>query len=90
MLLLAFTGANHDAGEFANPDDVDLDRHPNRHLTFSAGPHRCVGSHLARLEMRIAFEELHRRVPNYRLDPDRPPVRHVGAVNGVEHVHLVW
>lgn len=90
MLLLAFTAANHDESEFVNPDAVDLDRHPNRHLTFSAGPHRCVGSHLARLEMRIAFEELHKRVPNYRLDPAHPPARHIGAVNGVEHVHLVW
>jgi cytochrome P450 len=90
MILLAFTAANHDAGEFAEPDAIDLDRHPNRHLTFSAGPHRCVGSHLARLEMRIAFEELHRRVPNYRLDPDHPPVRHLSTVNGVEHIHLRW
>ena len=90
MILLAFSAANHDAGEFDNPDVVDLDRHPNRHLTFSAGPHRCIGSHLARLEMRVAFEEFHRRIPDYELDPDRPYKRHFSTVNGVEHLHIRW
>lgn len=90
MILLAFTAANHDPGEFTGPDAVDLDRHPNRHLTFSAGPHRCIGSHLARLELRVAFEELHRRIPNYRLDPERPFARHLSTVNGVQQLHIVW
>ena len=90
MLLLAFSAANHDADEFDDPGAVDLDRHPNRHLSFSAGPHRCIGSHLARLEMRVAFEEFHRRIPDYELDPDRPYKRHFSTVNGVEHLHIRW
>jgi cytochrome P450 len=42
-----------------------LDRTVNRHLAFGGGPHRCLGSHLARLELKVAMEELHRRIPDY-------------------------
>jgi cytochrome P450 len=89
-LLLAVTAANHDESEFPNPDVVDTDRLPNRHLTFSAGPHRCIGSHLARLEIRVAFEEIHRRIPDYEIDPELGYKRHLGGVNGVEHLNLRW
>jgi cytochrome P450 len=65
--------ANLDPDEFGDPLAVDFERRPNRHLAFAPGPHRCLGSHLARLELRIALEELHRRIPDYRLDPDDPP-----------------
>jgi cytochrome P450 len=88
MILCATAGANRDEAEFSEPDTVVLDRQPNRHLTFSSGPHRCIGSHLARLEIRVAFEELHRRLPRYTLDPDRPPIHHLGVVNGVRELHI--
>ncbi|WP_020661471.1 cytochrome P450 [Amycolatopsis benzoatilytica] len=88
-ILIPFASANHDAAKFADPDDVDLARDPNPHLAFGAGNHRCVGSHLARLELRVAFEELHRRIPDYRLDPADPPVRHLSQVKGVLKLPLV-
>lgn len=48
---------------------VDLRRHPNRHVAFGGGHHLCLGAHLARLELRVALEELHARIPDYRI-PD--------------------
>ncbi|HEX4658262.1 MAG TPA: cytochrome P450, partial [Streptosporangiaceae bacterium] len=67
----------------------DFGRQPIRHLGFGGGVHRCLGSHLARAELRIAMEEIHRLVPAYRLDPRRPVVRHSGYVRGVDSLHLV-
>ena len=67
---------------------VVVDREVNRHLAFSAGPHRCIGSHLARIELKVALEELLRRIPGFTLDPDRPPKLHHGQVRGFESLHL--
>jgi cytochrome P450 len=64
MLLGA---ANVDQGEFEDADGVHFDRANNRHLAFGGGPHRCLGSHLARLELRVAIEEWHRRIPQYEI-----------------------
>lgn len=61
--------ANTDPAEFADPDVVDFRRNPNRHRTFGGGPHRCLGSHLARLELRVALREFHRRIPDYEIVP---------------------
>jgi cytochrome P450 len=60
--------ANTDEREFDDPD-VRFDREKNRHLAFGGGPHRCLGSHLARFELRVALEEWHRRIPEYRIAP---------------------
>ena len=86
-VLAVLCAANRDGAEFDCPADVRVDRPGNRHLTFGAGPHRCVGSHLARLELAIAFEEIHRRIPDYRLVPGRPPSRHHTQIRGV---HDLW
>ena len=59
--------ANTDERAVPDADVVDLTRNPNRHLAFGAGVHRCLGSHLARLELRVAMREWHRRIPNYRI-----------------------
>ena len=67
-----------------------LDRAPNNHIAFGAGPHRCVGSHLARRELRIAFEEWHKRIPNYRLADGVEIKEYGGAELGLVNVPLVW
>jgi cytochrome P450 len=67
---LLIGAANADAAEFADHHDVRYDRDANRHLAFGGGPHRCLGSHLARLELRVAIEEFHRRIPRYELAHD--------------------
>ncbi|CAN7445205.1 cytochrome P450 [Phenylobacterium sp. LjRoot225] len=68
VLCLAAAG-NYDPAEFDDPLSFRADRAPNRHLTFVAGPHRCLGSHLARRELRIALGEFLRRIPSFRLKP---------------------
>jgi cytochrome P450 len=68
MVYLPLPAANRDPREFPSPYSVDADRPHNRHIAFGAGPHRCLGSHLARRELRIALEEWHRRIPSYAVD----------------------
>jgi cytochrome P450 len=57
-MLLLFGSANHDEQEFPHPDDVVLDRSPNRHIGFGMGPHRCLGSHLAKCQIAATLERL--------------------------------
>jgi cytochrome P450 len=71
-VMLAFGAANRDPSVFEDPDMVVFDRSPNRHLSFGAGPHRCVGSHYARLMVRIVLEESLRRLGDFRLDAAEP------------------
>jgi cytochrome P450 len=66
-LMINYVAANHDPAQFDNPRKFDAARSPNRHLAFGAGAHQCLGLHLARLEMRILFEELLDRVESVEL-----------------------
>ncbi len=68
MVLLG--AANVDAHELGDAATVRWDRTVNRHLAFGGGVHRCLGSHLARVELRVALREWHRRIPDYRVKPD--------------------
>ena len=70
--------ANRDEQTFPDGTEFALDRGFTRHIAVGAGPHRCLGSHLARQEMAIAIEEWHRRIPAYRLDPGREASEHGG------------
>ena len=82
LLLVSTALACRDPEEFDHADAVDLDRSQNRHLAFGAGPHRCLGSHLARLELRTALEEFHAQIPDYRI-PDGADIKiHGGGVLG--------
>jgi cytochrome P450 len=67
FLLACLGSANTDESEFENADEVEFDRNPNRHIAFGGGIHRCLGSHLARQELRVALREWHRRIPYYDL-----------------------
>jgi cytochrome P450 len=70
-LLLPFPAANRDPEFFPDADEVHLDRTENRHAAFGLGIHRCIGSHLARMELRVALEEWMKRYPDFELtDPD--------------------
>lgn len=69
-VLLAFPSANRDPAMFDRPDDVIIDREDNRHLTFGIGVHRCLGSNLARMELRVALAAWLDRFPNFAIRPD--------------------
>lgn len=81
--------ANVDPDEFPDPDRVDFHRQGNRHLAFGGGIHRCLGSHLARLELRVALGEWHRRIPEYAIAPGEEPV-YVPGLRTVETLPLVF
>lgn len=87
--MLFLPAADLDPEEYADPTSYKLDRE-SAHIAFNAGPHRCLGSHLARVELQVVYEELLARVPPFRLDPDKPPKFHCGHVIGVDSLNLVW
>jgi cytochrome P450 len=70
MVYGLVTGANRDPKVFDRPDEFVVDRKVNNHFGFAAGPHRCLGAHLARKEMQIAVEEWLRVIPDFRVDTD--------------------
>jgi cytochrome P450 len=71
FILLSFPAANRDPAQFARADEVVIDREVNRHAAFGLGVHRCLGSHLARMELRVALEVWLERIPRFALaDPD--------------------
>src|SRR5205807_4455436 len=90
MIYTPLTCANRDPREFERADEVLFDRKPNRHIAFGAGPHRCLGSHLARLELQIALEEWHKRIPEYSVEDPSAIRHHVPGVGGVDRLPLVF
>ena len=73
QVLLMYGAANSDDREFAEPGRFDVTRQPNHHVAFGFGTHFCLGANLARLELRVLFEELLRAAPRFRLVPGREP-----------------
>jgi cytochrome P450 len=69
QVLMYWASGNRDEAEFPDPESFRLDRESNRHIAFGAGPHRCAGSNLARMNLRIALEEILRRLDDIRLAP---------------------
>ncbi len=82
--------ANRDPNEFVDPDIFDLARTSNRHVTFAFGPHRCIGSHLARREFVVALNAWFDNLPPFAIKPGTTPVTNGGAVFGVSELRLVW
>lgn len=81
-VLLLFASANRDASRFDAPDRLDVTRDPNPHLAFGFGAHFCLGASLARLEARVAFEELLVRLPEYRLQSETIERHCSGPIRG--------
>ncbi len=89
-LLLLYLSANRDEEVFADPDRFDVERDPNPHVAFGGhGAHHCLGANLARLEIRVAFEELLRRIPDFTLAPGAS-VTYAPSnfVRGIEHLEI--
>jgi len=89
LVTLLLGAADTDDAEFPGAQDVDFERARNRHVAFGAGPHRCLGSHLARMELEVALEEWHRRIPDYAIKPGETPVYSPG-IREVRYLPLVW
>ncbi|HET6950045.1 MAG TPA: cytochrome P450 [Acidimicrobiales bacterium] len=89
-VVLPLAAADRDPRAFDRADEFDPGRVQNRHLAFGAGPHRCLGAHLARLELRVAMEEWHARIPDYSIPDGTTFVEHVGAVAGLDALPLAW
>jgi len=84
-LMLFYPSANRDEEVFPDPFRFDVSRQPNEHLAFGIGEHYCLGANLARLEIRVLFEELLRRLPD--IDLAGPPVRlRSSFINGIKHM----
>jgi cytochrome P450 len=79
-VCLFWSSANRDPNAFENPNRIDLERHPNRHVAFGYGIHRCLGATLARVEMTVVLEELFARTRRFELIGDAPEIGwpHIG------------
>ena len=89
FVLVGLGAANVDPAEFDDALEVRFDRDVNRHLAFGGGIHRCLGSHLARRELRVALREWHRRIPEYEIKPGSE-VRYTAGLRCVPDLQLAW
>ena len=89
QMSVIWAAANLDPEYFTDPLTVDLRRSPNPHIGFASGFHRCLGSHLARMEMNVALEAWHQRIPDYEIAPGATLV-YTGNPRAPHHFPLVW
>jgi cytochrome P450 len=90
MVLLSFPAANRDPTIFPDADKVIIDRQQNRHAAFGLGIHRCVGSNLARMEIKVALEEFLKAKPVFRLDASQPMKWSEGTVRGPRRLPILF
>jgi cytochrome P450 len=89
LVLMEFPSANRDQEVFDRPDEVILDRANNRHVTFGSGNHRCLGNHLARMEMLVGLQAFLRRIPEFHLADDAAVPYTAGITRGPRTLPLV-
>lgn len=90
-VAVPYACANRDERVFEDADNCRLDRRPNPHLAFGAGPHGCIGAHLARLDMQVAIGEWIRRIPHYQISQTNPPKRKAnGDARGFLHLNVTF
>jgi cytochrome P450 len=87
-ILLSFPSANRDPAQFDRADEVIIDREVNRHAAFGLGIHRCIGSHLARMELRVALETWLERIPAFSLDDPATVTWSAGQIRGPRELPL--
>jgi cytochrome P450 len=83
-------GADLDPKEFPDPEKFDLDRENKVHIAFGAGPHRCLGAHLARIELQVLYTQVLEKLPMFRLDPDKPVKFHAGNIIAIDSLPIRW
>jgi len=87
QVMIMIGSANTDEAEFPDADVVRFDREVNRHIAFGGGIHRCLGSNLARLELRVALREWHKRISDYEVEPDHTLV-YTAGIRSIDHFPL--
>jgi cytochrome P450 len=89
-VMMFIPSASVDEKTYPHPLSFDIRREGLSHMAFGKGPHLCLGVHLARLELRIMYETILKKLPEFRLDPDHPPRFHGSIIAGPTSIHLVW
>ena len=89
-MMVSYGAANVDAATFGDPFEVRFDREDNPHIAFGGGVHRCLGSHLARRELRVTLREWHRRIPDYRIKPGHEKLEFPPGLRHVKDLTLTW
>ena len=90
MVMLMLPAAMRDSDAYDHAGDVDFDRPNVTHLAFGGGPHRCLGSHLARMELQVGLSEWHTAIPEYELDCDPDEIRERGGQLSLRSLPLRW
>jgi cytochrome P450 len=90
VVTILYSASSRDPRVIDNPKTVDIGRETVLHSAFGIGPHRCVGSNLARVELRATFEEWLNRIPDFRVKKGTEPVYETGIVRNMKELHLVW
>ena len=89
-IALNYAAASRDPDACTNPQKFDIARDEVVHTAFGVGPHRCIGEHLARLEIRVAVEEFLKRIPQFELKPGTQPAYESGQLRTMKNLHLQW
>lgn len=89
-MMLYLPAADLDEREYPDPEKFDVHREGRAHVAFGVGPHRCLGSHLARVELQIIYEQMLSRLPTFRIDESKPVKFHSGNIIAVDSLPLRW
>ena len=89
-IALYLAGAGVDRAAFPAPERFDLERENKAHIAFGAGPHRCIGSHLARIELHAVYAVVLEKLPTFRLDPEKPARFHAGNILAMASLPIRW
>jgi cytochrome P450 len=89
-ILISYGAANIDPNAFPDAFEVRFDRGSNPHIAFGGGVHRCLGSHLARRELRVTLREWHRRIPEYHLKAGHEKLEYPPGLRHVKDLMLSW
>ncbi len=89
-VMMFLPSVSIDASVYAEPTRFDMQRENRSHLAFGLGAHHCLGANLARMELRVLFETMLSKLPEFRLDPDQPPTFHGSIIAGPLTINLLW
>jgi cytochrome P450 len=90
FVMLAYAAGSRDPRAVERPRTIDIGRASVLHSAFGVGPHRCIGSNLARLELKATFEEWLKRIPDFGIKPGTAPVFQTGFLRSMRSLHLVF